>query len=139
MNNLIEIQNQINKLQKQASDIKAKEFDKTIQEIVAKMQAFGITLKDLQNAGKRRGKSTTVTAKARTAKVSRSSSLRATICCRAAFTPFTKLAGEELAKRVSAGAASWAKREAAYFEWRMVISWKSSTPQRFRFWHTARR
>ncbi|MBP6505257.1 MAG: H-NS histone family protein [Rhodoferax sp.] len=70
MNNLIEIQSQINKLQKQASDIKAKEFDKTIQEIVAKMQAFGITLKDLQNAGKRRGKSTTVTAKARTAKVS---------------------------------------------------------------------
>ena len=34
---------------------------------------------------------------------------------------------EELAKRVSAGVASWAKREAANFEWRMVISSKSST------------
>jgi hypothetical protein len=37
--------------------------------------------------------------------------------------------GEELAKRVSADAASCAKREAAYFEWRMVISSKSSAPQ----------
>lgn len=40
---------------------------------------------------------------------------------------------------VSAGAASCAKREAACFECRMVISSKSSTPQRLRFWHTARR
>ena len=47
--------------------------------------------------------------------------------------------GEELAKRVRAGAASWAKREAAYFECRMVISSKSSTPQSLRFWQTARR
>ena len=57
MSNLIDIQAQIEKLQRQASDIKAKEFDKTVQEIVAKMQAFGITLKDLQHAGTRRGKS----------------------------------------------------------------------------------
>ena len=54
MSNLIEIQSQIEKLQKQAGEIKAREFDKTVQEIVAKMQAFGITLKDLQ-PGKRRG------------------------------------------------------------------------------------
>lgn len=54
MSNLIEIQSQIEKLQKQASEIKAREFDKTVQEIVAKMQAFGITLKDLQ-PGKKRG------------------------------------------------------------------------------------
>ncbi len=52
--------------------------------------------------------------------------------------PLTNGCGEELAKRVSAGAASCAKREAAYFEWRMVISSKSSTPQRFRFWHGRR-
>ena len=32
MNNLIEIQNQIEKLTKQASEIKAREFDKTVQE-----------------------------------------------------------------------------------------------------------
>lgn len=48
MNNLIDIQSQIEKLQKQASDIKAREFDKTVQDIRAKMQAFGITAKDLQ-------------------------------------------------------------------------------------------
>lgn len=48
MNNLIDIQVQIEKLQKQASEIKAKEFDKTVEEIRVKMQAFGITFKDLQ-------------------------------------------------------------------------------------------
>ena len=45
----------------------------------------------------------------------------------------------EQVKRVSAGAAWCVKREAANFEWRMVISSKSSTPQRLRFWQTARR
>ena len=48
MNNLVNIQSQIEKLQKQASEIKAKEFDKTVQDIREKMQAFGITVKDLQ-------------------------------------------------------------------------------------------
>ncbi|MEY2953792.1 MAG: hypothetical protein RLZZ401_1879 [Pseudomonadota bacterium] len=54
MSNLIEIQTQIEKLTKQASEIRAREFDKTVQEILAKMTAFGITLKDLQpkKAGK---------------------------------------------------------------------------------------
>ena len=47
MNDLIEIQNQIEKLQKQASEIKAQEFDKTVQDILLKMTAYGITLKDL--------------------------------------------------------------------------------------------
>lgn len=51
MNNLVNIQSQIEKLQKQASEIKAKEFHKTVQDIREKMQAFGITVKDLQ-AGK---------------------------------------------------------------------------------------
>jgi DNA-binding protein H-NS len=54
MSNLIDIQSQIEKLQKQASDIKTREFGKTVQEILAKMHAFGITVKDLQPA-KRRG------------------------------------------------------------------------------------
>lgn len=48
MSNLIDLQVQIEKLQKQAAEIKAREFDKTIFEIRAKMQAFGITAKDLQ-------------------------------------------------------------------------------------------
>ena len=55
MGNLIDIQQQIEKLQKQASEIKSREFSKTVEEIRAKMQAFGITLKDLQ-PGKGRGK-----------------------------------------------------------------------------------
>ena len=54
MSNLIDIQSQIEKLQKQASEIKTREFDKTVQEIVVKMQAFGITARDL-DLGKRRG------------------------------------------------------------------------------------
>ena len=55
MANLIDIQDQIEKLQKQAAEIKSREFSKTVEEIRAKMQAFGITLKDLQ-PGKGRGK-----------------------------------------------------------------------------------
>ena len=44
----MDIQLQIEKLQKQAAEIKTREFDKTVQDIRAKMQAFGITAKDLQ-------------------------------------------------------------------------------------------
>jgi len=49
MNNLVDIQSQIEKLQKQAAEIKDREFAKTVQDIRAKMQAFGITIKDLQS------------------------------------------------------------------------------------------
>ena len=77
MSNLIDIQTQIEKLQKQANEIKAKEFHSTVQEILAKMQAFGITVKDLHSvkpakAGKGvRGKSKTISVKA--SKVSKKS------------------------------------------------------------------
>ena len=50
MSNLVDIHNQIEKLQRQALEIKTREFDKTVQEIREKMQAFGITIKDLQAA-----------------------------------------------------------------------------------------
>ena len=58
MSNLIDIQLQIEKLQQQATQIKAKEFHKTVIEIRAKMSAFGITSKDLQSpsGGKIKGK-----------------------------------------------------------------------------------
>jgi DNA-binding protein H-NS len=56
MSNLIDIQGQIDKLQKQASDIRTKEFDKTVREILATMQVFGITAKDLQAASAKGGK-----------------------------------------------------------------------------------
>lgn len=56
MSNLMDIQSQIEKLQKQADEIKAREFEKTVQDIRTKMQAFGITLKDLQSPKGRSGK-----------------------------------------------------------------------------------
>lgn len=74
MGNLVDIQQQIAKLQRQASDIRAKEFDKTIKDILAQMQAFGITLKDLQQAmGKKRGKAAGKTAAKKPAAKRRSS------------------------------------------------------------------
>jgi DNA-binding protein H-NS len=63
MSNLIELQGQIEKLQKQANDIKAREFDKTVADIKAKMMAFGITAKDLtakKTLGKGKGKAVKV-------------------------------------------------------------------------------
>lgn len=48
VSDLIEIQDQIEKLTKKASEIRARQFESTIQEILAKMSAFGITLKDLR-------------------------------------------------------------------------------------------
>jgi DNA-binding protein H-NS len=55
MTNLIDIQGQIEKLQKQASEIKSKEFAATVRDIQAKMQAFGITMKDLQTRKSAKG------------------------------------------------------------------------------------
>jgi DNA-binding protein H-NS len=48
MTKLIDLQSQIEKLQKQASEIRSKEFDATVAEILQLMNAYGITLKDLQ-------------------------------------------------------------------------------------------
>jgi len=50
MGSLIDIQSQIEKLQKQAADIRSREFNSTVQDILAKMAAFGITVKDLEAA-----------------------------------------------------------------------------------------
>ena len=71
MSNLLDIQSQIEKLQKQANDIRAKEFDATVQDILAKMQAFGITIKDLQTAKPAKGRKSVV--KPRTAKAAKPS------------------------------------------------------------------
>jgi DNA-binding protein H-NS len=53
MGNLIDIQSQIEKLQKQAADIRSREFNTTVQDILAKMAAFDITVKDLEVARKK--------------------------------------------------------------------------------------
>jgi DNA-binding protein H-NS len=50
VNSLMSIQVQIDKLQKQANEIKSKEFDSTVEDIVALMRVFGISVKDLQSA-----------------------------------------------------------------------------------------
>lgn len=72
MSNLIDIQCQIEKLQKQASEIKAKEFNSTVGDILAKMQAFGITIKDLQSAKpKKIGRSVKVATLKKSAKASK--------------------------------------------------------------------
>ena len=65
MSNLIDIQLQIEKLQKQASQIKAREFDKTVIEIREKMHAFGISIKDLQPVKTSKSKATRDTGKKR--------------------------------------------------------------------------
>jgi DNA-binding protein H-NS len=49
MSNLIDIQSQIEKLQKQAAEIRSREYEITIKDIRSKMQAFGITLNDLRS------------------------------------------------------------------------------------------
>ncbi len=49
MSKLIDLQSQIAQLQKQAEEIRTKEFEATIAEIRQKMLAFGITIKDLQS------------------------------------------------------------------------------------------
>ena len=48
MSDLMELQTQIGLLQKQATELKARDFDKTVQEIREKMVVFGITMKDIQ-------------------------------------------------------------------------------------------
>jgi DNA-binding protein H-NS len=72
MSNLIDIQSQIEKLQKQANELKAKDFTATVKEIQAKMQAYGITVKDLQapKSGKAGRPAKGVTGLAKPAKVS---------------------------------------------------------------------
>lgn len=77
MNNLIDIQGQIEKLQKQANEIKARDFDNTVQEILAKMQAFGITVKDLAPRNRRgaKGKVKSLVSSKRTASVTKKTSI----------------------------------------------------------------
>ena len=67
MENLVDIQSRIAKLEEQAKVIRSREFDTTVQEILSKMTAFGITLKDLK-AEPRTGPSRTSVATNKTAK-----------------------------------------------------------------------
>ena len=57
MTSLIDIQTQIEKLKQQEADIKARDFDATVTDILAKMQAFNITVRDLQRAAGVTGRS----------------------------------------------------------------------------------
>lgn len=53
MTSLIEIQRQIAELQKQAEEIKAREFNAAVADIKAKMASLGITIADLQDGKSR--------------------------------------------------------------------------------------
>ena len=53
MANLVAIQAQIEVLKRQAETIRSKEFASTVADIRAKMDSFGITIKDLQMTSKR--------------------------------------------------------------------------------------
>jgi DNA-binding protein H-NS len=53
MKSLVELQTEIQSLQKQAATLKTREFAKTVTEIVRTMQAFGITLGQLKAALKK--------------------------------------------------------------------------------------
>lgn len=55
MKNLVAIQAQIEDLQKQAAELRQKEFRNTVAEIVAQMRAFGISPDDLREALRREG------------------------------------------------------------------------------------
>ncbi|MEN9374700.1 MAG: hypothetical protein RIR79_2252 [Pseudomonadota bacterium] len=55
MSSLIEIQSQIEMLKQQEADIKARDFDATVADILAKMQAFNITAKQLRSAANEAG------------------------------------------------------------------------------------
>ena len=54
MTTLLDIQNQIAQLQKQAEEIKATEHANAVQDIKSKMAAYGITIADLQGSVKPR-------------------------------------------------------------------------------------
>jgi len=62
MKSLVAIQAQIQDLQKQAAELRTREFRKTLAEIVAQMKAFGISLEDLRVALKKDGGSGASTA-----------------------------------------------------------------------------
>ena len=61
MNNLIDIQNQIAILQKQAEEIRTRELAQAIQDILGKMDAYGITVDDLDRARGRTRKQASAT------------------------------------------------------------------------------
>ena len=74
MSNLVDIQNQIETLKKQAAEIRAQDFDVTVQEIREKMQAFGITSRDLNPNGEARKYAARGTVKKRAANGTRKGS-----------------------------------------------------------------
>ena len=50
MKSLVELQNEIQALQQQATELRSREFDRTVADIVAQMAAFGISLAQLKAA-----------------------------------------------------------------------------------------
>ena len=96
MNNLVGIQSQIDKLQKQADDIKKRDFDKTVADILVDMRAFGITIKDL-TPGKR-------------GRVKNKASARVKVPPKGASTPKLRPTGPVAAKFKGPNGETWSGR-----------------------------
>ena len=56
MENLLQLQSEIARLQKQADEIRFRDRDKTVADILGTMQAYGITVKQLQSKPVKTGK-----------------------------------------------------------------------------------
>ena len=52
MSTLLELRNQIDKLQQKVGEIKRRDFEKVVTEIISNMQAYGISVADLAKAKK---------------------------------------------------------------------------------------
>lgn len=66
MSRLLEIENQINLLKKEAEDLRRSEIKAAVDDILAKMDAYGITLADLQLVRGRGGRKASADKPART-------------------------------------------------------------------------
>ncbi len=53
MKSLVQLHSEIQTLQQQAAELRTREFDRTVAEIVAQMAAFGITIAQIKDAMKR--------------------------------------------------------------------------------------
>ena len=77
MTNLIELQNQIDKLQQKVREIKRRDFDKVVAEIISNMQAYGISVADLVKAKKASFKNTPTSSRAKNVPKPRQASTKA--------------------------------------------------------------
>ena len=77
MSSLTELQSQIDKLQQKVGEIKRRDFDKVVSEIITNMQAYGISVADLVKAKKASSKNTPTPSRAKNVPKPREASTKA--------------------------------------------------------------